>query len=594
VPDGRDRVARREIARARLHETCVVRPVIHRILQLPIRICPLGLSRWRTMPRSAAFFGPPFSFRAPFSARAHLTASVASSCSIFVAPTAVPRLSRAQISQPRWRYISRAAATPGAGAGPPDEAPSDVPLASLSDLERRRNGPLARLRGTVAPSAIDRSIAKIALPALGTLALEPLVALCDMAVVGLLGSAALGGVGVSNNVFNLSFTCFNFLGLATCPAIAAAYGRGDTDEASRLVAQALWVAAFFGCLAMAFLFRFTVPIVTFFGANAAIAPSATSYLRARIVAAPFFLSSMVANGAFRGFQDTKTPLFVGLISNIINLTLFPTLIFGLGMGITGAGVATAVGQIFAGTCLFALLVKEKRLKLSDLRTIPSPARILPLLRSGCILSVRTLSIFTTISYATATAAKLGTTQVAAFEIGRQIFALFARLLDAISVAAQSLVALALGQSNERRARHISNRILQLGVGLGCLFAVILMAGLNVVPGIFTSDPLVRAAVTRTFPLMAIVQPINGLVFVYDGIFTAGRRFTLLSAGIFCAAALSMATLYYVRHYALSLPAVWIGLNVMMLFRAGLLGIGYMSKWSPVPRLTRTPKRVKTT
>lgn len=471
---------------------------------------------------------------------------------------------------------------------PPASSPSPSPPSP--EQPSSPTPPLARLKSSLAPKPIDASIAKIALPALGTLALDPLVALADMACVGYLGAAALGGVGVSNNVFNLSFTCFNFLGMATTPAIARAFGANDDALASRLIAQALWVAAVSGVVATTLLFRYAVPIVSFFGANAAITPSAVSYLRARIVAAPFFLSSMVANGAFRGFQDTRTPLLCGLIANLINITLYPTLIFGLNMGITGAGIAMASGQIVAGSTLLALLVRERRLRLRDLRSVPRPADVLPLLRTGAVLSVRTLSIFTTISYATATAAKLGTVEVAAFEIGRQIFALFARLLDAISVAAQSLVALAVGQGNLQRARIVGNRILQLGVFLGIFFGFLLIAGKSSVPGIFTSDPAVRAVVASTFPYMAIIQPINGLVFCFDGIYTAGRKFTLLSAAIFFAALASSATLYYVRTTALSLPNVWIGLNIMMVLRASLLGIGYLTKWSPVPRLTRRPKK----
>lgn len=450
-------------------------------------------------------------------------------------------------------------------------------------LDKKQRGVFSSAGRALRFSPMDKKIADIAIPALGTLSLDPIIALADMACVGYLGAAALGAVGVSNNVFNLSFTCFNFLGMATTPAIARSFGRGDSAEASRLISQALWVATVSGMSAMVALSIYTTPLVSFFGANAAIAPQAVDYLRARIVAAPFFLSSMVANGAFRGFQDTRTPFMVGITANLINLILFPTLIFGFKMGIVGAGVATACGQIVSGTALFVLLLRTGRLRLADLRKIPNPMQVLPLLRTGAVLSVRTLSIFSTISFATATAARLGTIEVAAFEIGRQIFALFARLLDAISVAAQSLVALTLGQGDAIRARKIANRILQLGVTMGCGFVAILMLTINHAPRLFTSDPAVSAMVSATFPWMAAVQPINGLVFILDGIYTAGRKFTSLSAAIFLAACCSSAALFMVRRMSLSLPAVWAGLNIMMVLRALLLGIGYMTKWSPVPR-----------
>lgn len=404
-----------------------------------------------------------------------------------------------------------------------------------------------------------------------------------MACVGHLGPSALGGVGIGNNVFNLSFTCFNFLGMATTPAIARAFGRQDTAEASRLIAQALWVALVSGTVAAAALSLYTSPIVSFFGANSVILPQASSYLKARILAAPFFLAAMVGNGAFRGYQDTRTPLYVGLFANLLNLILYPTLIFGFHMGIRGAGIAMATGQACAGIVLIALLVRTKKLRLRDLSKRPRPTEIFPLLRTGAVLSVRTLSIFSTISYATATAARLGTVPVAAFEIGRQIFALFARLLDAISVAAQSLVALALGRRDYTLARRTANRILQIGVAMGTSFVALLMLTIHSAPMVFTSNPAVREMVSFTFPFMAIIQPINGMVFVFDGIYSAGRRFAALSTAVFIAACTSSAFLYFVRTTSLPLQYVWIGLNIMMFLRATLLGLIYFTKWSPVPR-----------
>lgn len=442
---------------------------------------------------------------------------------------------------------------------------------------------------SVSSAEINRNIAKIALPALGTLALDPLVALADMACVGHLGATALGGVGIGNNVFNIFFTCFNFLGLATTPAIARAYARKDEAEASRLIAQALWVAIISGATAFLTLSLFTRPILTFFGANSLILPHATAYLRARIFAAPFCLSAMVGNGSFRGFQDTRTPLFVGLFANTLNLILYPSLIFFLKLGTRGAGIAMATGQIVAGSTLLMLMVKTKKLRLRDLTKVPRPGEIFPLLRSGGVLSVRTLSIFSTISYATATAARMGNTEVAAFEIGRQIFALFAKLLDAISVAAQALVALALGKGDDVLARTTASRILRLGFVMGCGFVALLMLAMNGAPAAFTVNPAVRNMVSLTFPFMAAIQPINGLVFVFDGIYTAGRKFSLLSSAIFVAACAASTFLYFVRRMSLPLQYVWIGLNIMMVLRATILGFFYLTEWSPVPHKKRVVK-----
>jgi len=459
------------------------------------------------------------------------------------------------------------------------------PTLQHSDTSEERRGILAKARYVFSPQPVDRKIAAIALPALGALSIEPMVALADMACVGYLGAIALASVAVANNVFNMSFTCFNFLGMATTPAIARSFARNDRQEASRLIAQALWVACVIGITASCLLGLYAEPLVRFFGASATTVPYAVAYLRSRIFAAPFLLSSMVCNGAFRGFQDTRSVFFVSTTGSLTNLILFPTLIFGARLGVVGAGIATTTAQCVSGTLMFSMLLRKGHLRLSDLRRRPSFQQVLPLLRTGAVLSVRTLSIFSTISFATATAAQLGTVQVAAFEIGRQIYALFARLLDAISVAAQALVSLTLGQGETEKARDTANRILQMGVALGCGFVALLMLMVKFAPRLFTSDPAVAGWVSATFPFMAAVQPLNGLVFVFDGIYTAGRKFTTLSISIFIASVCSSSVLYFVRQNSLSLPYVWIGLNVMMVLRASLLGIMYFTKRSPVP-----PKR----
>lgn len=328
-------------------------------------------------------------------------------------------------------------------------------------------------------------------------------------------------------------------------------------------------------------------LVGIFCDNNEVAPYAVTYLKSRIVAAPFFLMSMVANGAFRGFQDTRTTFYAGLVASTVNLMLFPTLIFWRKLGIAGAGFATAAGHITSGCCLFMLLLKSGRLRARDLVRKPRWKELSVWLRTGAVLSVRTLSIFTTISFATKTTTKLGTVPLAAFEIGRQLFTLFGRLLDAISVSAQSIVALALGQGQYKRARQSANRILKLGFILGSVFFTILMLSAKHAPKLFTSNPAVQELVSKTFPLFAIIQPINGLVMCLDGVYTAGRKFGFLTSAIFSAALLSISSLFLVRYLGLGLPGVWMSLNLMMLMRAVFLGLGYLSRrWTPVPWETR--------
>jgi len=447
----------------------------------------------------------------------------------------------------------------------------------------QKEGGLTEFIDMIKPNPIDKDIVRLSLPAIGALALDPIVALADTALLGHLGSLALGGVGISNNVFNLSFTVFNFLGMATTPTIAQQYGAGELQKASRTIARGLWISVIVGLTAIVALGTFTEPVVRFFGANETVLPYAVKYLRARVMAAPFFLACMVCQAAFRGFQDTRTPFLMSIVANMVNLTLFPLLIFGAKMGVRGAGIATAMSQMTLTIGLFFLMVKKGMLRLPDLAKPPSMNKVIPLLRTGAVLSMRTFSILSTVSFATATAARMGTAQIAAFEVTRQIFALLARLFDALSVAAQSLIPVELGKKDFVRARQVSRRLLQVGFLMGLFFMICLQVGGPTLARAFSNDPVVISMITSCFPIISVFEPLIGLVFVLDGCFTAGRQFTFLAVAIAMASGCAWMCLFATRALNLGLQAVWVSLNVMMVLRVILLGSRYFSPQSPVPK-----------
>ena len=164
----------------------------------------------------------------------------------------------------------------------------------------------------------DREILALAVPALGALAADPLVSLVDTAFVGRLGPTELAALGVNTSVFSLAFLVFNFLAYGTTPMVGRALGRGDRDEAGRLVTHAFVLALVSGALALVALQLFARPILAAMGAGEALMEPALVYLRIRALAGPAVLLITAGNGAFRGFQDTRTPLLVTLILNAVS------------------------------------------------------------------------------------------------------------------------------------------------------------------------------------------------------------------------------------------------------------------------------------
>ncbi|MFW2340890.1 MAG: MATE family efflux transporter, partial [Acidimicrobiia bacterium] len=263
---------------------------------------------------------------------------------------------------------------------------------------------------------LSREIIRLGVPALGALAADPLVSLVDTAFVGQLGSVELGALGVATAIFTLMFATFNFLAYGTTSLVARHLGSGRSDLAAQIVLQGIVLAIAIGLAGLVLVESATGGLLGLMQATDEVNSAATPYLRIRALAIPAMLLITVGHGAFRGFQNTVTPLVVTLGLNLVNLVLDPLLIFGLGWGIRGAAIATLIAQ-WVGAIWFLWLIRRSDWGLEW--RMPSLSEFRPFLNVGGALSVRTLSLVGLLTFATATAAALGTDEVAAHQVVSQ-------------------------------------------------------------------------------------------------------------------------------------------------------------------------------
>lgn len=421
----------------------------------------------------------------------------------------------------------------------------------------------------------DRSILALALPALGSLAIDPLVTLMDTIFVGRLGEQALGALGVNAAIFSLAFFIFNFLAYGTTPMISRALGDGDRNQAGRIAVQALFLALVLGTFSLIVLQIFAVPIVTFMGAGEALLAPTLSYLRVRALAAPAVLLITAGNGVFRGFSDTRTPFKITVGLNLVNLILDVLFIFGFGWGVAGAAAATLVAQ-WLGAFWFVWLIARQDFGISLRLRVPGLSELAPFLSVGWQLALRTLSLLLAMAFATSVAARIGVTQVAAHQVAMQIWLFLALMADALAIAAQTLVARAIGEGDVTAAKAVAERLLALGFVAGGILAGLFWLGRPLIPQLFSSDPNVIATVTQLFPLMTVLLLVSAVVFVWDGIFIGLEDFGYLALAMTLSAALSCALLFMTLQYRLGLGAVWVSLIVLMLARGVTLAARFIS------------------
>ena len=361
-------------------------------------------------------------------------------------------------------------------------------------------------------SPYDREILKLAVPALGALAAEPLYLLADTAMVGHLGTEELAALAIAATLLAGAFTLFNFLTYGTTAQVARLSGAAEHAQAGRLAAQALWLAAGIGVVLTAVLAALARPLVDLMGGEGRVGELAVTYLRIGSLGLPFALIALSGQGFLRGVSDLRTPLIIVVVANAANVALNVLFIYGFGWGLEGSAWATVVAQLGMGAAFVAVLLRRP----ADSRR-PSLAAMRPLARIGGQIFVRTASLYGSFVVASAVLARVGDASLGAHQIAFQLFVFLALVLDAIAIAGQVIVGRSLGAGDSGEARRAALRMIEWAVMAGALFAVIMVALIDVLPRAFTDDPAVVERAQEIWLLFALMQPANGAVFALDGI-----------------------------------------------------------------------------
>lgn len=421
----------------------------------------------------------------------------------------------------------------------------------------------------------------LAIPALAALAADPLYSLVDTALVGHLGRNELGAVAVGTAAFTASFWLFSFLAYGVTPKVARSLGANDRPGAADTGVQALLVAAVAGLMIAAAGVAFAGPIVRLLGASGAVEPLAETYLRIRILSAPFVLVALVGHGFMRGAHDTRTPMAIATIGAATNAVLDYLLIYPAGLGVRGAALATLVTQA-AVACWFLWRLKP-HLAGAPLRIRPQVMKSLLLV--GADLIIRTGALLAALTLATSLAARMGTVTLGGWQIASQIFLLLSLTLDSLAIAAQALVARHLGAGDDASARRVSGRLLELGLLVGLGLGVLLFFGRSSIAGVFTDDPEVLATTERLLAWLALSQPVAALAFTLDGILIGALATRFLAVAMVGASALfaAIGLLAYARGWGVAGLAA--GVGMWLLARTVATGVRYIQPLERVEQLT---------
>ncbi|PWA40288.1 MATE efflux family protein [Artemisia annua] len=289
---------------------------------------------------------------------------------------------------------------------------------------------------------------------------------------------------------------------------------------------------------------------------------AHKYLTLRSLGAPAVLLSLAMQGVFRGFKDTKTPLYATVAGDVANIILDPILIFWCNLGVSGAAIAHVLSQYLISLILLVKLMQQVDLLPPSLKAL----QFSRFLKNGFLLLFKVISATVCVTLAASLAARLGTTQMAAFQICLQVWLTSSLLADGLAVAGQAIIATSFAEKNYEKATAAAVRVLQMGFVMGLGLALLVGLGLQFGSGVFTKDIHVRHIITIGIPFVAGTQPINSIAFVFDGVNFGASDFAYSAYSMILVAIGSIGSLFAL-YKAGGFVGIWVALSIFMGLRA---------------------------
>ena len=381
---------------------------------------------------------------------------------------------------------------------------------------------------------INRQILRIALPSIVSNITVPLLGLVDVAIVGHMGDAVyIGAIAVGSMIFNVIYWIFGFLRMGTSGMTSQWFGRRDLADVVRLLLRSLTVALVVAALII--LFRY--PLLSLALAVVSPSPDITVFVRTYfsicVWGAPAMLCLYGLTGWFIGMQNTRIPMFISIMQNVVNIAASLSLVYVFGMKVEGVALGTLIAQ-YAG--LFAavlfLFISYGRLRnhysAVGLFDFQAMCRFFSVNRD---IFIRTLFIVAVNLFFLSAGASHGAVVLAVNTLLMQLFTLFSYVMDGFAYAGEALCGRYYGARNERMFLSAVRHLFMWGLILAVAYTSLYASGGSAFLSLLTDDSSVIASSAAYFPWAVAIPAVGMAAFVWDGVFigvTATRGMMLSS------------------------------------------------------------------
>jgi len=420
----------------------------------------------------------------------------------------------------------------------------------------------------------DRQILQIALPSIVSNITVPLLGLVDVAIVGHMGSAAfIGAVAVGSMIFNLVYWLFGFLRMGTSGMTSQALGRRDLTEVASLLARSLSMALDIALLFIVLQAPMKWAAFALIGPTADVAPYASAYFDIVIWGAPASLALFSLMGWFIGMQNTRFPMFISIMQNVVNILASLTLVYGFGMKIEGVALGTVIAQYVGFIVALGLLVHHYGRLFRYFQKQRIFRNIRQFLHVNRDIFLRTLCLVAVNLFFTSAGARQGAVILSVNTVMMQLYLFFSYFMDGFAYAGEALGGKTYGAHNRSAYHETLRRLWLWTLIVTTVFTILYLCCGEWIISILTDEPQV-IEVSQTYLWWTWLIPIAGSVaFIWDGIFigVTATRGMLVSS---CLSALLFFGVYEITRDAIGNHGLWLAMILYLLMRGILQTIWY--------------------
>ena len=429
----------------------------------------------------------------------------------------------------------------------------------------------------------DRQILQIALPSIVSNITVPLLGMIDVAIVGHMGSPVyIGAVAVGSMIFNLVYWLFGFLRMGSSGLTAQALGRRDLTEVTRLLVRSVTIAIGIALLLIVLQVPMKWLMFWLIGPTADVAPFASTYFNIVVWGAPASLALFSLSGWYIGMQNTRIPMFISIMQNVVNILASLTLVYGFGMKIEGVAWGTVIAQYAGFIVALALLYHYYSRLFRHLHPeghhfsflIPHPSFFLVnrdiFLRTLCLVAVNL--------YFTSAGARQGAVILSVNTVMMQLYLFFSYFMDGFAYAGEALGGKTFGAHNRTAFHETLRRLWLWTLIVTTAFTLLYICCGEWIISILTDEPQVIET-SQAYLWWAWLIPAAGCVaFIWDGIFIG----VTATRGMLVSSFVSSLTFFAICHIPQFLPSfalrenhfLWLAMVFYLVMRGLLQTIWY--------------------